>query len=242
MCEWHQLMYIAIITPSKPTIPPDFRCISPFAWQQSPKCQFFGQITTPKITLIYRQFLIQIICSKMKSPHLQQTSRSGLGIWLEVFLSTLSAGYTSAILSDPVLRISRCRVELLRFPFHSVEPPSTTSKISNPLNILLLQTRQNCLARSWNPSTKRPERQLHSWASMSATQHVWRLSQHETTSHLCFLSEACLYPHSSLRMPEWGLLQRKMARKTLVKRWFYQIRVRVLARTNNNRHLHHVTN
>ena len=56
------------------------------------------------------------------------------------------------------------------------------------------------------------ERQLHSWGFMSATQHVWRLSQHETTSHLSFLSEACLYPHSSLMMPEWGLLQRKMAR------------------------------
>ena len=66
MCELHQMMYIAIITPSKPTIPPDFRCILPFVSQQSPKCQFFGQITTPKITLIYRQFLIQIICSKKK--------------------------------------------------------------------------------------------------------------------------------------------------------------------------------
>ena len=41
MCEWHQLMYIAIITPSKPTTPPDVRFISPFVWQQSPKCQFF---------------------------------------------------------------------------------------------------------------------------------------------------------------------------------------------------------
>ena len=48
---------------------------------------------------------------------------------------------------------------------------------SNPLNILLLQTSPNCLGRSWNPSTKRPERQLHSWASMSATQHFLRLSQ-----------------------------------------------------------------
>ena len=65
------------------------------------------------------------------------------------------------------------------FFFISVEPPSTTSKISNPFNILLLQTRPNCLGRSWNPSTKRPERQLHSWASMSE-------------------SEDCLYPHSSL--------------------------------------------
>ena len=44
-------------------------------------------------------------------------------------------------------------------------------------------------------------------------QHIWRLSQHETTSHLCFLSEACLYPHSSLMMQKWGPLQRKMARK-----------------------------
>ena len=173
--------------------------------------------------------LIQIICSKLKSLYLQQTSRSDLGIWLEVFLSTLSEGYTSAILSDPVLRISRCLVYARR-EFWVIQPPSTTSKISNPLNILLLQTRPNSLGRSWNPSTKRPERQLHSWASMSATQHVWRLSQHEITSHLCFLSEDCLYPHSSLMMPEWGFLQRKMARKTLIKRWFYQIRARALAR------------
>ena len=69
---------------------------------------------------------------KNESLHLQQTSRSGLDIWLDVFLSTLSASYTSAILSDPVLRTSRClvdtrkrnsrhgaSVELLHFPFHS---------------------------------------------------------------------------------------------------------------------------
>ena len=97
----------------------------------------------------------------------------------------------------------------------SVEPwpPSTTSKISNPLGFLPLQTRQNCLGWSWNQSIKRPERRLHSWASNLATQKVWRLSRHETTSHLCFLSETCLYPQSSLMMPDWGLLQRKMARK-----------------------------
>ena len=34
MCEWHQLVYFAIITANKPTTPPDFRCISPFVWQQ----------------------------------------------------------------------------------------------------------------------------------------------------------------------------------------------------------------
>ena len=80
-----------------------------------------------------------------------------------------------------------------------------------------LKLAQNCLGRSWNPFAKQPERQLHSCASMSARQYVWRLSQHETTSHLCFLSEACLYPHCSLMMPEWGLLKRKMARKNNYK-------------------------
>ena len=45
-----------------------------------------------------------------------------------------------------------------------------------------------------------------------------------------FLQRDCLYPHPSLMMPEWGFLQRKMARKTLIKRWFYQIRARALAR------------
>ena len=56
MCEWNQLVYFAIITANKPTTPPDFPCILPFVWQQCPKRQFFGQRTTPKITLIYRQY------------------------------------------------------------------------------------------------------------------------------------------------------------------------------------------
>ena len=47
------------------------------------------------------------ICSKIKTLHLQQTSRSDLGILLVVFLSTFSAGYTSAILSDLKLPLSR---------------------------------------------------------------------------------------------------------------------------------------
>ena len=38
-------------------------------------------------------------------------------------------------------------------------------------------------------------------------------------THLWFLSKVCLYPHhSSFMMPAWGLLQWKMARKTLKKR------------------------
>ena len=94
-----------------------------------------------------------------------------------------------------------------------VESPSTTSKISNPLNFLLLQTRPNCLGRSWNLSTKRLERRLHSGPPYLLDIIIWRLNRRETTSHLCFHSGACLYPQPSLRMPDWGLLQKKMARK-----------------------------
>ena len=177
--------------------------------------------------------------SKMKSLHLQRTSKSDLGIYLTgsfpmnafrgLYFShfirpslaylTLPGSHPKRILGNSAIAraLNSCPIHFKVF-FRSVDPPSITSKISNPLNILLLQTRPNCFGRSWNPSTKRPERQFHSWASMSATQHVWRLSKHETTSHLCFLSEACLYPHSSLMMPEWGFLQSKIARKTLIKR------------------------
>ena len=52
---------------------------------------------------------------------------------------------------------------------------------------------------------------------MFTTKHVWHLLQHETASHLWFLSEARLYSHSSLMMPAWGLLQRKMAQKSTLK-------------------------
>ena len=97
--------------------------------------------------------------------------------------------------------------------FISVEPPSTTSEISIPLNFLLLQTRPNCIGRSWNLSTKRPDKRLHSGPPYLLHSIVWRLSRRETTSHLCFHSEAYLYPQPSLRMPDWRLLQKKMARK-----------------------------
>ena len=78
--------------------------------------------------------------------------------------------------NSAVLRAYHCCSFHFIFFLISVEPPSTTSKIYNLLNLLQSQTRPNCFGRSWYPSTKRPERQLHSWASMSATQHVWRLS------------------------------------------------------------------
>ena len=108
-CEWHQLVYFAIITPSKPTTPPDFRCISRFAWQQSPKCQFCGQRTTPKITLIYRQCFIQMFVQKWKFYiHSKPQGQTLLSDWK--FSSQCFSGYTSSILWDPVLRISSCLV------------------------------------------------------------------------------------------------------------------------------------
>ena len=51
-------------------------------------------------------------------------------------------------------------------PFHvffiSVEPANSTSKILHRLHSLEVKSRPNCLRRSWNPATERPERQLHS--------------------------------------------------------------------------------
>ena len=122
-----------------------------------------------------------------------------------------------AYLKLPLSRPKRILGNPAHFPFHgvfiSVEPPSTTSKISNPLNFLLLQTRPNWLGRSWNLSTKRPERRLHSGPPYLLHSIIWRLIRRQTTAHLCFHSEACLYPQPILRMPDWGLLQNKMARK-----------------------------
>ena len=86
----------------------DFRCKSPFIWQQRPKMPVFRPKKNTKNYTYLSSIFNPNMCSKMNSLHLQQTSRSTLGIWLEVFLSRFSAGYTSATLSDPVLRISSC--------------------------------------------------------------------------------------------------------------------------------------
>ena len=81
------------------------------------------------------------------------------------------------------------------------------------MNFLLLQTRPNCIGKSWNISTKRPDRRLHTGPPYLLHSIIWRLSRRETTSHLCIHSEACLYPQPSLRMPDWRLLQKKMAQE-----------------------------
>ena len=46
--------------------------------------------------------------------------------------------------------------------FISVGPPSPTSKITHRLKVLAFKTCPDCVSGSWNSSTERPERQLHS--------------------------------------------------------------------------------
>ena len=107
-CKWHQLMYFTIITANKPNQPPDFHSISPFVLATKLKMPIFRLKNNTKNCAYISSIFNPNICSKIKSLHLLQTSRSDLGIWLVVFLSTFSVGFSSAILSDPVLRISSC--------------------------------------------------------------------------------------------------------------------------------------
>ena len=92
------------------------------------------------------------------------------------------------------------RIQLPHFPFHRffrslVEPPSTTSEISNPLNFLLLQTRPNCIGRSWNLYIHKTARQTTSlWASIFATQHY--LATQSASNHL-----SPLYSFRGLPLP-----------------------------------------
>ena len=69
--------------------------------------------------------------------------------------------------------------------FISVGPPSATSKITHRLKVLAFKTCPDCISRSWNSSTERPERQLHPWTVMFTTEHFRRPSLHETISRLC---------------------------------------------------------
>ena len=81
ICERHQLVYFAIITANKPTTPPDFSCMAPFVRKQIPKCHFFGpKNNTKNYTNLSCILKLQRICSKMKSLHLQRTSKSDLGV------------------------------------------------------------------------------------------------------------------------------------------------------------------
>ena len=62
------------------------------------------------------------------------------------------------------------------------------SKIQQLLKFLAFKTCPNCIDRSWNSSTERPERQLHSCCEPPCLQQSnfnRRPILHETISHLC---------------------------------------------------------
>ena len=128
----------AIVKANKPVATPNFHFISPSVWEQSPKRQFFGR-NMITIAIFRRQCFRQKIDLKIESLHLQQFSRPYLGIYG-------SWNFFSCLL----------------FPFQrffiSFGPPSPTSKILYLLLCLQGKTRPNCLGRSCNPSTERPER------------------------------------------------------------------------------------
>ena len=88
-----------IMKANKPTATRNFHFISPFVWQQSPKSQFFGRKSSPKITLFVVDFFRQKINFKIKSLHLYKAIA-----WFLVGISFLAifVGHASAIFLEPV--------------------------------------------------------------------------------------------------------------------------------------------
>ena len=58
--------------------------------------------------------------------------------------------------------------------------PNPIKKIAHRMEFLFFKTCPNCIGRSWNSSTESPERQLHSWTTMFATEHFRHPSLHKT--------------------------------------------------------------
>ena len=98
-----------------------------------------------------------------------------------------------------------------RLQFHiffiCVEPPSPTGKDLHPLHSLQVKTRQTCLGRFWNPTTKWPEGQLHSSPAMLRFDHFRR------PNHRGFFQQLASTHHSNFMMPVWGLLQSHWVKK-----------------------------
>ena len=208
MCEWHQLVYFSI-TANKPTPPPDFRYISTFVLAPKPKMQNFWPKNNAKNYTYLSPIFNPNICSKLKS-----TFTANLKVrpcyLTGTFPVNVFRGLYISHLSDPVFPILSCLVHARKFSHSaSVEPPSTTSKISNPLNFLLLQSPQIALVGPGihpqngqrDSFTRGPQSLLHSMSGDSVG-----VKPPLTSVFFQRLS-------SSLMMPDWGLLQRKMARK-----------------------------
>lgn len=95
-------------------------------------------------------------------------------------------------------------------------PPSPTSILLYPLFCL---KGKNSPKLPWQvlESVHRTAREMTSLVNRNVCfEACLYFFQHENTSQPCILLEACLYPHSSLMMPAWGLLQMKVAPKKTV--------------------------
>ena len=151
------------------------------------------------------QLCLQIVCMKIslkiKSLHPQKKINLIPWYFRENFLLNPSACHATVIrLAKSVIPGSRPKGIL------GVKPPSPTGKNWHRLHSLQVKSHSTCNGRSWNPTTERPERQLHSSAAMLRFDHFRRPNHREIVSHLWFLSEARLNHHSFM-MPVRGLLQ-----------------------------------
>ena len=79
-----------------------------------------------------------------------------------------------------------------RFSFHrffiSVGSASPTSKVQHRLKFFAFKSCPNCIGRSRNSCTERPERQLHSWIAMFTLNNKAILASQSARTHLSPLS------------------------------------------------------
>ena len=101
---------------------------------------------------------------------------------------------------------------------------------SRPLCSLEVKTRPNCLGRSKNPSAEQPERQVHSWATMTRYEHFWRPSRYEIISHPWIRSGDCLYSPFQLYDASLGASAVENGLKTLLQTDYLPIRACLCSR------------
>ena len=99
MCAWHQLMYIAIITPANRLHLPIFAAYNHSFGNKAHNANFRPNNNTKNYTHLTSIFNPNNLFKTNKSTF---TANLKVRPWYltDVFLTTLSAGYTSAILSD----------------------------------------------------------------------------------------------------------------------------------------------
>ena len=124
MCEWHQLMYIAIITPSKPT-------------STKPKMPIFRP---NNITKNY-PYLSSIFNPNNLFKNEKSTFTANLKVRPWYLTGSFPLNAFRGLYFSHFIRPSLAYLTLPRSRPKRIKcrPSSATSKISNPLNILLLQ-------------------------------------------------------------------------------------------------------